>query len=429
MTEPEPPPFSSASASASASVVEVEVEIDESLTLIPGLPKDVAALILSLIPYSHQARLKATCKSWRLFLSSKTLRRLRRRELCSQSHLLCIFPQDPSLESPFLFDRDNLAWAPLPTTPPNPHTYGLCNFTSLSIGAHLYVLGGSLFDTRSFPIDRPSPSSSTFRFDFTTHSWESLAPMIHARGSFACAAGSNNHILVAGGGSRHPVFSAAGTRMNSVERYDIGKNEWVELERLPGMRAGCVGFVVEKEEKSGFWVMGGYGEERTIGGVFPVDEYCRDAVVMQFNNSTGCGNWREVGDMWEQGERVRVGKIVVVEDHERSGHPGVFMLDGNHIFRYDMASNRWQEESHVPKKNPHNSAFGFVELDGELHVLTLLNAFDPQETRRKRHHKRAGTLYIQIYHPKKKTWRTLITKSPFPHRLDFNTAVMCSIRL
>lgn len=122
--------------------------------------------------------------------------------------------------------------------------------------------------------------------------------------------------------------------MNSVERYDIGKNEWVELERLPGMRAGCVGFFVEKEEKSGFWVMGGYGEERTIGGVFPVDEYCRDAVVMQFNNSTGCGNWREVGDMWEQGEKVRVGKIVVVEDHERSGHPGVFMLDGNHIFRF-----------------------------------------------------------------------------------------------
>ena len=98
-------------------------------------------------------------------------------------------------------------------------------------------------------------------------------------------------------------------------------------------------------------------------------------------------------------------------------------------YRYDMASNRWQEESHVPKKTPHNSAFGFVVLDGELHVLTLLNAFDPQETRRKQHHKRAGTLYIQIYHPKKKTWRTLITKSPFHHPLDFNTAVMCSIRL
>ncbi|GMY18851.1 F-box/kelch-repeat protein OR23 [Fagus crenata] len=413
----EPPPFSASSSS-------VVVEIDESLTLIPGLPNKVAAVILSFIPYSNQARLKPTCKSWRLFLSSKTIISLRQER--SSSHLLCIFPQDPSLASPFLFDRENLAWAPLPTTPPNPHSYGLCNFVSLSIGAHLYVLGGSLFDTRSFPIDRPSPSSCTFRFDFTTNSWESLAPMKHARGSFGYAVvPGSDEILVAGGGSRHAVFGAFGSRMNSVERYDIGKNEWVELERLPGMRAGCVGFFVEDEERSGFWVIGGYGEERTIGGVSPVDEYCRDAVVMDGS----FGKWREVGNMWEQGERVRVGKIVVVQDDNRRGRPAVFMLDGNDILRYDMASNRWLEESQVPKKAPHNSTFGFVQLDGELHVMTLLNLVDPPEIRRKRRYKGSGTLYMQIYHPKKKTWRSLITKSPFPHPLDFNTAVMCSIQL
>jgi hypothetical protein len=66
----------------------------------------------------------------------------------------------------------------------------------------------------------------------------------------------------------------------------------------------------------------------------------------------------------------------------------------------------------------HNSSFGFVVLDGELHVMTLLNAVDSTETRRKRRHKRARELYIQIYHPKKKTCP-----------LDFNRAVMCSVRL
>ena len=155
--------------------------------------------------------------------------------------------------------------------------------------------------------------------------------MKHARGSFGYAVvPGSDEILVAGGGSRHAVFGAAGSRMNSVERYDIGKNEWVELERLPGMRAGCVGFFVEDEERSGFWVIGGYGEERTIGGVFPVDEYCRDAVVMDGS----FGKWREVGNMWEQGERVRVGKIVAVQDDNRRGRPAVFMLDGNDILRY-----------------------------------------------------------------------------------------------
>ncbi|KAL6271487.1 hypothetical protein ACE6H2_028398 [Prunus campanulata] len=428
MTQPTPSSPSSSSSSSSPSSPQL-MQIDETVTLIPGLPNDVASLILSFIPYSHQARLKPTCKSWKLFLSSKTLIALRQTHR-NLSHLLCIFPQDPSVASPYLFDPKNLAWCPLPPMPCNPHVYGLCNFTSLSIGPHLYVIGGSLFDTRSFPIDRPSPSSAVFRFDFNTSSWDFLAPMLTPRGSFACAAvPSSGEILVAGGGSRHTLFSAAGSRMTSVERYDIGRNEWVAMDGLPGFRAGCAGFFVGEGEEREFWVMGGYGESRTISGVFPIDEYYRDAVVMELKNGDGGGRWRELGDMWEEGERVRLGKIVVIEDGDDRGRPAVFMLDGNDIFRYNMASNRWFKESRIPRKAPCNSLFGFVVLDGELHAITLLKAVETTETRRSRLHKRAGTLYIQIYNPKKKKWRSLITKSPFHYSLDFNTAVMSTIRL
>lgn len=189
------------------------------------------------------------------------------------------------------------------------------------------MLGGSLFDTRSFPLDRPSPSSSAFRFDFLTFSWDSLSPMITPRGSFACAAlPDSNKIMVAGGGSRHTMFGAAGSRMSSVEMYDIGKDEWVALDGLPRFRAGCVGFFLGRRE---FWVMGGYGESRTVSGVFPVDEYYRDAVVMELKNG---GKWRELGDMWEEGERRRLGKIVVVES-ERQDVPEIFMLDKSEISR------------------------------------------------------------------------------------------------
>ncbi|KAB2636687.1 F-box/kelch-repeat protein OR23 [Pyrus ussuriensis x Pyrus communis] len=419
---PSPPPSSSSS---------LLIPIDESLTLIPGLPNDVAELILSFIPFSHQSRLRPICKSWRLFLSSKTLIALRQTHHRSNlSHLLCIFPQDPSVAAPYLFDPRTLAWCPLPPMPCNPHVYGLCNFTSLSIGPHLYVIGGSLFDTRSFPIDRPSPSSAVFRFDFSTSSWDFLAPMLTPRGSFACAAVPNSgEILVAGGGSRHTLFSAAGSRMSSVERYDIGRNEWVAMDGLPGFRAGCAGFFVGDGEEREFWVMGGYGESRTISGVFPVDEHYRDAVVMELKNGNDGCRWREVGDMWEAGERMRLGKTVVVEDGDDRGRPAVFMLDRNVIFRYDMASNRWCKESRLPRQVPCNSEFGFVVLDGELHVITLLKAVEPAEIRRSRLRQRAGTLYIQIYHPKKKAWRSLITKSPFHYGLDFNTAVMSTIRL
>ncbi|KAL0437384.1 UNVERIFIED_CONTAM: F-box/kelch-repeat protein OR23 [Sesamum radiatum] len=273
--------------------------------------------------------------------------------------------------------------------PCNPHVYGLSNFISVSVGPHLYVLGGSLFDTRSFPLDRPSPSSSAFRFDFATFSWESLSPMITPRGSFACAAVPEcGKIVVAGGGSRHTMFGAAGSRMSSVEMYDIVKDEWVALDGLPRFRAG-------------------------------------DAVVMELKNG---GRWRELGDMWEEGERRRLGKIVVVDDGSWDC-PGIFMLDRGEIFRYDMTSNRWAKESCVPRKASDDASVGFVALDGELHLLTLLSVNDSTDGRRLRQHKRPTTLLIQIYHPRKRTWRSLIAKPPFHQPLDFRTAVMCTIRL
>uniref|UniRef100_A0A7N0RA37 F-box domain-containing protein n=1 Tax=Kalanchoe fedtschenkoi TaxID=63787 RepID=A0A7N0RA37_KALFE len=401
--------------------------VDGTLTLIPSLPNDVSALILAHVPYSHHGRLKSTCKSWKLFLSSQTLISIRRKHRLT-SHLLCIFPQDPSISAPYFFDPRTMSWCPLPLMPCSPFVYGLCNFVSVSVNSSLYVLGGSLFDTRSFPIDRPSPSSSVFRFDVLRSEWESISPMLSPRGSFACTVEPNmGRIFVAGGGSRHHVFGAAGSRMSSVEMYDIGKDEWVALAGLPRFRAGCVGFVVGNGEEREFWVMGGYGESRTVAGVLPVDQYYKDAVVMEMKNG---GAWREVGNMWEDGERMRLGKIVVLtEDDNLQGIPEIFMLDGNHIFRYDMDSNRWHRESSLPRKVP-GSAFGFITLGGELHVLIPVSASENSEARRSRQSKRtAGTLLIQIYNPATKTWRSVVSRPPVKQLIDMNTAVMCSIHL
>ncbi|MFS7944423.1 putative kelch-type beta propeller [Helianthus anomalus] len=159
--------------------------------------------------------------------------------------------------------------------------------------------------------------------------------MISARGSFACAVVPNsNQIIAAGGGSRHTMFAAAGSRMSSVEMYDIGTNEWTALDGLPRFQAGCVGFIVGNEGSDGdkeFWVMGGYGESRTVLGVFPVDEYYSDAVVMELKNGV-VGKWRELDDMWEAGERRKLGRIAVIDD-DNGSFPSVFMLDTSDIFR------------------------------------------------------------------------------------------------
>ncbi|KAM1003871.1 hypothetical protein ACFX2C_004137 [Malus domestica] len=179
--------------------------------------------------------------------------------------------------------------------PSNPHVYGLCNFTSFSIRPHIYVIGGPLFDTRSFSIDRPSLSSVVFLFDFSTSSWDFLAPMLTPRESFACVTVPKLKVILA------------------TEFFvDDGENE--------------------------FWVMDGYSKSRTISRVFPVDEHYRDVVVMALKNGNGGCRWREVGDMWEARKRMRLGKIVVVKDGDDCGGPAVFMLDGNVIFRVRNAS-------------------------------------------------------------------------------------------
>ncbi|XP_010520417.1 PREDICTED: F-box/kelch-repeat protein OR23-like [Tarenaya hassleriana] len=398
--------------------------VDHSCTLIPGLPNDVAALILSFVPYPQIPRLKSTCKSWYAFLSSKTLMSLRhRRHTNSLSHLLCIFPEDPSISNPYLFDPETLSWLSLPFMPCNPHVYGLCNFAAVALGPYLYVLGGSAFDTRSYPLDRPMPSSSAFRYNFVNSTWERLAPMLSSRGSFACAAmPGSNRIIVAGGGSRHTLFGAAGSRMSSVEMYDVERDEWMAMDGLPRFRAGCVGFLVWDGEETEFWVMGGYGGSRTVSGILPVDEYYRDAVVMELRSSDGGGKWRLIGDMWGQGERARLGKIVAIDEGDR-GKVAFFMLDGDQILRYEMDSNRWRKESTLPRKAPYDRSFGFIALNGELHVMSLLDGFKtrPQE--------KGKSMMSQIYHPRKKIWRSLVSRPPFIGKLDFRTSAMCSVRL
>ncbi|KAI3944118.1 hypothetical protein MKW92_037320 [Papaver armeniacum] len=194
------------------------------------------------------------------------------------------------------FDFQNLSWYPLPL-----YAYGL----SISLGHHMYVLGGSV-STYGSP-----------------------------RGSFACIGKTKcQEILVAGGGSRHAMFSAAGRKVNSVECYNGRTN--------------------------GVW---GYGEPRTVSVVFPVDEYYKDGVISELKNG---GNWEMEGN-WGEWERRKLGNVVVVDGGANRDMPMVFMLDENDIFRYDNSSNRWVKESSIARKSPIDSSFGFAALNGDVH--------------------------------------------------------------
>uniref|UniRef100_A0A0C9RXX0 TSA: Wollemia nobilis Ref_Wollemi_Transcript_4951_1735 transcribed RNA sequence n=1 Tax=Wollemia nobilis TaxID=56998 RepID=A0A0C9RXX0_9CONI len=391
-------------------------EILAEYTIIPGLPNDVACLCLACVPLSQQGRLKAVSRAWRAALYSQFVLDLRHR-WGKREELLCLFRDDPSLTPGELYDPREHAWALIPPMPCDPYRYGLTNFVCVGVGTNLYVLGGSLFDARSFPIDRPLSSGAVFRYDVVRAHWERRSSMANARGSFACGVHNDKTILVAGGGSRHAQFTSGGTRISSVERYDVDKDRWSSEQELPTLRAGCVGYVAGED----FWVMGGYGVSKTVGGVLPVDEYYRGGHILR----AGSGKWRELRPMWEEGERWRLGRIAVV-DATNGEPPNIFMLEGFRICRYDIASNRWKRESCLPRRILAEPACGLVALYGELYVIPGSSFPDSggRTSRRKR-----TTLVLQVYNPKKREWRLVWTKPRLRNPLNFPFAGMCSIRL
>ncbi|KAJ4753475.1 Kelch repeat containing F-box protein family-like [Rhynchospora pubera] len=399
-----------------------------SETLIPGLSDDISTQILLSLPLPHQLRLRPTCRRWSRLLSPPTSFPLRRALRLPSIPLLCIFPSDPSIIPPFLFDPFSLCWRTLPHLPCSPFFYNLTHFNPVYLSPFLYLIGGSLFDTRSYPLGQPSPSGAVYRLDLSTlgnpHSlnWERIEDMNSPRGSFACAITGNDEIVVAGGGSRHSVFPSHGSRISSVERYDVTSGKWTNLERLPSYRAGCAGFIRIGAQEDEFWVMGGYGDYTTLSGVVPADVYYKDAVVLGLKS----GMWKEVGDMWLEGERVRMGPLAVAEGSDGKAD-AVFMLDNNEVFRYDFACNAWLKETSLKKKIADNESCGFAAMNGDLFVLTSVLKSDGSDFRRP--YKRRPTLEVQVYSTYKKKWKLFIAHPPMYQPIDFKSTILCTIQI
>jgi hypothetical protein len=209
-------------------------------------------------------------------------------------------------------------------------TYGLTNFHCIGVNSGLLIIGGSLFDARNFPMDRPLASSRVFKYEPSLRRWSRLSDMRVPRGSFACGIYNEDVVIIAGGGSRHEQFPAAGSKLSAVEKYDMKNNRWHFVESLRNVRAGCAGFMYEGE----FWVIGGYGSPRTYPDGVPANEYYRDGEILDLTT----GTWRYLQPMWKEGERERLGKVAVMHPEEDASETSIFMLDDSVIFRYLLCS-------------------------------------------------------------------------------------------
>lgn len=385
-----------------------EVKAD-TCSIVPGLPNDLAHLCLAFVPLCHHGRLKVICKAWRAAFSSKFLLKIRS-QWKKTEEFLCIFRNDPSVICGEVFDPRSEAWTLLPLMPCDPSTYGLSNFHCCAVGMELFIIGGSLFDARSYPVDKPLASSAVFKYDPSCSRWERLSNMRVARGSFACGV-SDDFVIVAGGSSRHVTLPSEGNHVSSVERYEMKDNEWRVVEGLRSIRAGCEGFVYQGE----FWVIGGYGRSRTISGVLPADEHYRDGEILNLKT----GTWRYLQPMWKEGERRQLGTVAVIDAEDFSG---IFMMDRSSIYRYNVSNNVWIHESVIPRPCLVNAFCRLVALDGELYVFSVDDSYwFPSSP--------ASRIVFQIYDPKKKTWRFVSTQIRQNNTPSRPSVSVCTIRL
>ena len=244
--------------------------------LIPGLPNDLARKCLGRVNLWESGKCSAVCKRWNSFFGSELRFQIRSSEEKIEAGI-CYFTQDPSVLPGTFLDFKNCKTRSIPPMLTDPSTYGLTKYECAAIGRYLYVLGGVRFDSRTFPLDLPVPSSRVYRYDIVHNSWSRRADMLLPRGSFACAT-IGTKIIVAGGGSRHARYRSAGERFKCVEIYDSELDTWHPLPALPEVRAQCTGAYLGGK----FVVFGGHSTSVLRYHMVHVDQNCTTAEVFDF---------------------------------------------------------------------------------------------------------------------------------------------------
>jgi N-acetylneuraminic acid mutarotase len=144
--------------------------------------------------------------------------------------------------------RDNI-WAPRAPIRPGAERGGAM---VAAIGKTVYVAGGL----------RGNESVNDFSvLDTERGLWKNLAPLPLARDHGAVAAFGGVFYVIGGRSTSRSI----GAHTSRVDAFDPGTGAWTERTKMPTSRAGCAAAVANGQ----IIVMGGEGDTRRPGGVFP----------------------------------------------------------------------------------------------------------------------------------------------------------------
>ncbi|XP_021736638.1 F-box/kelch-repeat protein SKIP6-like [Chenopodium quinoa] len=191
--------------------------------LIPALSNDVALQCLARVPRSHHPFLSLVSKSWRSILRSPLFHATRCALNTTQSFLfinLRIFNSKDSsfsfrwysLDPSTFFPKTQINHIPRTLIPINPSPSHPIGASFVSLGRHLYVIGGSINDI---------PSPNLWVLDCLSNKWE-MGPKMRVGREFAASGVIDGKIYVLGG----CVVDNWARSMNWAEVFDPISGLW-----------------------------------------------------------------------------------------------------------------------------------------------------------------------------------------------------------
>ncbi|MCO5588394.1 hypothetical protein L7F22_042349 [Adiantum nelumboides] len=319
----------------------------EDLSLIPGLPNDVALLCLARVRRLELLKLRLVCTSWKRLLESEEFQNLRLK-VGSAEAWLYVLAEKPS-GSPFkAFDPFSNQWFTLPKLSRLYKDTIWQGFACVALGPNLLIMGGIRQSMNSAkPLDSSGVvCADVYIYNACTNQWSRGASMNTPRSWFAATV-IGDSVYVAGGQGQNRF-------LNNVEVFNLKNNSWSQISSMNCVRSSCYGFTLNGK----FWIVGGEvmrNQHRDKPGRGSAEVYNPQ------NDS-----WSLIPEMWLSTQKVpgpstvHCGRLLFVHQSKLM----MYLEDTNswchvgELSGYEMFSNQ-------------NSRYGFAceSLNDELYII------------------------------------------------------------
>ncbi len=223
------------------------------------------------------------------------------------------------------------------------------------VGRKVYIVGGHVTDNRS-----QASFSDTICFDVEQQTLTALAPMLESKDDDHCIVALNGYIYAIGGS----IFCK---KLNTMERYDCGSNQWSMMQPMKSHRFGAAAAAVCGK----IYVAGGMDDN--FRELDSVEEYSPES-----------NEWRSVGPM----STKRFNPSCV------SLHDELYILGGYRSPHYLSSCEKYNPKegawTTIPSMITPRSEFGAVVVDGKIMVIggrsdrsisiDLVECFDPAKS-------------------------------------------------